>query len=142
MLVGRKTWIGYAQFPNQLPKLKKGVFTPSVESFCVKFMGKSCHASVPAYGICPATAIAELVQWMNPWHQPDKTQPHYLVVTPIHIQMGERAYGTMAGFGEVGYTIRTWESRVLEQHKQQIIQKINTICAKEGLSFEISIRIK
>jgi metal-dependent amidase/aminoacylase/carboxypeptidase family protein len=104
----------------------------------VKFMGKSCHASVPADGICPATAIAELIQWMNQWHQPRKTQPNYFVVTPIHIQMGERAYGTMAGFGEVGYTIRTWESRVLEQYKQQIIEKINAICAKQGLTFEIS----
>jgi hypothetical protein len=26
---GRKTWIGYASYPNQLPKLKQGVFTPS-----------------------------------------------------------------------------------------------------------------
>jgi amidohydrolase len=125
-------------FPLGSVVCKKGVFTPSVESFCVKLIGKSCHASVPAYGICPATAIAELVQFMNQWHQPDKTKSNYFVVTPIHIHMGERAYGTMAGFGEVGYTIRTWESRVLEQHKQQIIQKINTICAKEGLSFEIS----
>ncbi len=29
VLSGRKTWIGYALFPNQLPKLKKGIFTPS-----------------------------------------------------------------------------------------------------------------
>jgi dihydrofolate reductase len=29
VLLGRKTWIGYAPFPNQLPKLKKGVFSPS-----------------------------------------------------------------------------------------------------------------
>jgi O-antigen biosynthesis protein len=27
--IGRKTWIGYAFYPNQLPQLKQGVFTPS-----------------------------------------------------------------------------------------------------------------
>jgi amidohydrolase len=125
-------------FPLGSVICKKGVFTPSVESFSVKFMGKSCHASVPEYGVCPATAIAALIQNMNQWHQPDKTKPHYFVATPIHIQMGERAYGTMAGFGEVGYTIRTWESRILYLYKQQIIQTIHTICTKEGLTFEIS----
>ncbi|MEO0040977.1 MAG: hypothetical protein RL329_425 [Bacteroidota bacterium] len=29
ILLGRKTWVGYAVYPNQLPRLKSGIYTPS-----------------------------------------------------------------------------------------------------------------
>ena len=125
-------------FPMGTVLCKAGVFTPSVESFCLKLIGKNCHASQPANGINPANAIAAFIQFMNQFHQPDKTQADYFVVTPIHINMGEKAYGTSAGDAEIGYTIRTWDKPILEQHKQQIVQKIEEICKKERLSFNIS----
>lgn len=125
-------------FPLGAVLCKTGIFTPSVESFCVTFSGKNCHASQPANGINPANAIADFIQFMYTFHQPDKAQIDYFVVTPIHINMGEKAYGTSAGHAEVGYTIRTWDSRVLEQHKQLIKEKIAEICQKERLSFNIT----
>ena len=110
----------------------------SVESFCITFLGKNCHASQPANGINPANAIAEFIQFMHTSYQPNKAAEYYFVVTPIHINMGEKAYGMSAGHAEVGYTIRTWDSRVLELKKDLITQKIEEICQKEGLSFKIS----
>ena len=137
--------IDYAYAYHNLPSFplgavlcKSGIFTPSVESFCVEFLGKNCHASQPANGINPANAIAEFIQFMNTFHQSDKAHSDYFVVTPIHINMGEKAYGMSAGSAEVGYTIRTWDSRVLEQHKQLIKEKIAEICKKERLSFNIA----
>jgi amidohydrolase len=137
--------IDYAYAYHNLPSFplgavlcKAGIFTPSVESFEVAFIGKNCHASQPANGVNPANAIATFIQFMHTFHQPNKAAVDYFVVTPIHINMGEKAYGTSAGHAEVGYTIRTWDSRVLEQHKHLITQKIEEICQKEGLSFNIS----
>ena len=125
-------------FPLGAVLCKAGIFTPCVESFCLKLIGKHCHASQPANGINPANAIAEFIQFMNQFHQPDKTRADYFVVTPIHINMGEKAYGTSAGEAEIGYTIRTWEKYILEEHKQLITQKIENICEKERLLFNIS----
>ncbi len=125
-------------FPLGAVLCKAGIFTPSVESFSVAFIGKNCHASQPANGVNPANAIAEFIQFMHAFHQPNKAARDYFVVTPIHINMGEKAYGTSAGHAEVGYTIRTWDSRVLENHKQMIVQKIEKICQKERLSFHIA----
>jgi amidohydrolase len=137
--------IGFAFAYHNLPAFplgeivcKKGIFTPSVESFSVELMGKKCHASKPADGINPAHAIAKIIQFMAKFHQADKTQSDYFVVTPIHINMGEKAYGVSAGNAEIGYTIRTWDSKVLAQYKQKIVQKIQAICKKEGLTFKMS----
>lgn len=120
-------------FPLGQIVCKSGIFTPSVESFSVQLMGKKCHASKPADGVNPANAIAQIIQFMATFHQADKTQADYFVVTPIHVNMGEKAYGISAGHAEIGYTIRTWDSRVLSKYKQKIAQKIEMIGQKEGL---------
>ncbi len=117
---------------------KSGIFTPSVESFSVELIGKKCHASKPADGINPANAISKIIQFMAKFHQADKTRNDYFVVTPIYVNMGEKAYGISAGHAEIGYTIRTWDSRVLSKYKQKIAQKIEKICEKEGLECSIS----
>ena len=124
-------------FPIGSVLCKKGIFTPSVESFNFMLIGKNCHASQPANGINPALAIAEFINFMNSFHQAYKSKTDYFVVTPIHIQMGEKAYGMSAGYAEIGYTIRTWDSAVLEQHKEKIKENIAIICQNQGLSFKI-----
>ena len=124
-------------FPIGSVLCKKGIFTPSVESFNLMLIGKNCHASQPANGINPALAIAEFINFMNSFHQAYKSKTDYFVVTPIHIQMGEKAYGMSAGYAEIGYTIRTWDSAVLEQHKEKIKENIAIICQNQGLSFKI-----
>jgi amidohydrolase len=117
---------------------KENIFTPSVESFNLVLEGKNCHASEPAKGINPANAIAQLIQFMDALHLPDKTHEDYFVVTPIYINMGKKDYGISAGYAEISYTIRTMESPVLEQFKQKIISEIEIICQKERLMPRIS----
>ncbi len=124
-------------FPLGSVLCKKGIFTPSVESFNLTLIGKNCHASQPANGINPANAIAAFITFMDTFHQADKSKTDYFVVTPIHINMGEKAYGMSAGYAEIGYTIRTWDSAILEQQKDKIKEHIAVICQNEGLSFKM-----
>ena len=137
--------IDYAYAYHNLPSFplgaivyKWGIFTPSVESFSIELMGKKCHASKPADGINPANAVAQFIRFMARFHQPNKAYDDYFVVTPIHINMGEKAYGISAGAAEIGYTIRTFKSSVLHQHKQKILRKLKAICASENLDYSIS----
>lgn len=125
-------------FPLGMVLCKEGIFTPSVESFNLELFGKPCHASQPANGINPANTVAQFIAFMSQFHQPNKTKADYFVVTPIHILMGEKAYGISASHAEIGYTIRTWESRVLEQHKQKIVEFIEKTCHTERLEYQIS----
>jgi amidohydrolase len=107
-------------FPLGAIVCKSGIFTPSVESFSIKLMGKKCHASKPADGINPANAVAQFIRFMAKFHQPDKTREDYFVVTPIHINMGEKAYGISAADADIGYTIRTFKSTVLNNGSLKI----------------------
>ncbi len=116
---------------------KKGIFTPSVESFCIELTGKKCHASQPSNGICPANTIAELIIFMASLDQPNQVADDYFVATPIYINMGDKTYGIAAGHATIGYTIRTFDNLVLEQYKQKIIETIASICKKESLHFDI-----
>ncbi|MBL7817072.1 MAG: amidohydrolase [Saprospiraceae bacterium] len=125
-------------FPLGSVLCKEGIFTPSVESFCVELLGKPCHASQPANGINPADTVAQFIQFMAQFHQPDKAKADYFVVTLIHVHMGEKAYGTSASHAEIGYTIRTWESSILEHYKEKITAFIEEICQKERLEHHIS----
>ena len=125
------------QFPLGSIILKKGIFTPTVESLNLQWRGKTSHAAEPSQGINPANAIARLVQFIRQLHNDDKSSPSYFVTTPIFIKMGEVAYGTSAGYAEVGYTFRTWESAKFDSFKELIENEIASISEEEQLGFEI-----
>jgi len=127
----------FPQFPLGTILLKKGILTPTVESLNVKWVGKTSHAAEPSKGINPADAIARFITFISALHNEDKSSPDYFVTTPIHIQMGEKAYGTSAGYAEMGYTFRTWKSATFEEYKGIIEQEISKIAADEGLKFEV-----
>lgn len=127
----------FPDFPLGSIILKKGILTPTVESMNLKLMGKTSHAAEPAKGINPARAISQIIDFISSLHNDDKTSENYFVTTPIHIQMGEKAYGTSAGYAEMGYTFRTWESTKLDSYKTLIESKINEIITSENLKFQI-----
>lgn len=115
--------------------IKNGLFTPCVESGVFELIGKTSHAAEPSKGINPALAIAEIVQYFDSLNNPDKASPDFFVATPIHIEMGEKAYGTSAGKATVGYTFRTWENERFDAMKAKIIQKVGEVSKKYKLEF-------
>jgi amidohydrolase len=125
----------FAGFPMGQIIAKKGLFTPCVESGVFELIGQTSHAAEPAKGINPALAITEIVQYLDALNNPDKSSENFFVATPIHIEMGEKAYGTSAGKATIGYTFRTWENEKFDENKAKIVQKINEISKKYKLEF-------
>lgn len=85
--------------------VKDGRFNPAVNSFIVKFSGRTAHAAEPEKGINPALAMAELVTEMVSWTDIANAD-EFTIVTPVYQLMGEKAYGISAGEGEVHFTMR------------------------------------
>jgi amidohydrolase len=112
---------------------KENLFTPCVESGIFEFIGKTSHASEPQNGINPALAIAEIITYFNDLIDSDKSSESYFLCTPIHIDMGEKAYGTSAGKGTVSYTFRTWGNNKFDSMKRQIEHNIAQIAHKHSL---------
>ncbi len=125
----------FAGFPMGTVIAKKGLFTPCVESGVFELIGKTSHAAEPSKGINPALAIAEIVQYFESLNNPDKSSVDFFVATPIHIEMGEKAYGTSAGKASIGYTFRTWENERFDAMKVKIIQKVEDVAKKHKLEF-------
>jgi amidohydrolase len=121
-------------FPMGAILAKEHQFTPCVESGNFELIGKTSHASEPQKGINPALAIAEIINYFESLIDADKSSKTYFLCTPIHIDMGEKAYGTSAGKATIGYTFRTWENDKFDTMKRQIEHNITQIAHKHNLS--------
>ena len=120
-------------FPMGQVIVKKGPFTASVQSLIIRLEGKTAHAGEPENGISPALAIAEILQESKRLSVPDPQSPDFAILTPVHLHMGEIAYGTAAGYGEVHLTIRTWTEPAMEKLSRYLLEYLSKLVARHNL---------
>lgn len=118
--------------------VKEDTFTCAVNSMVIKLRGKTSHAGEPENGINPALAIAEIIQVFNSEINTDLTSEKYCLITPIHIEMGEKAYGVSAGYGEVHFTIRSNSNNQMRIIESNLEENVIKITSKYDLKTEIS----
>lgn len=115
--------------------MREGVFTATVQSVAIRLEGKQAHASEPEKGINPALAIAGLVQAFATLNHPRTTDPDFALLTPVCLEMGERAYGISAGGGTLHYTIRTWAMEEMQALKDRLLEITTQVCQIHCLHF-------
>lgn len=118
--------------------LKEGTFTCAVNSIIIKLHGKTSHAGEPENGDNPALAISEIISAFLEKKQPNILDKNYCVLTPIYIEMGEKAYGVSAGYGEVHFTFRSNQNKLMQQIENELEEIAITIARKHNLIPEIS----
>jgi len=111
-------------------------FSSTVLSLGILLKGKESHASEPENGINPALVISEIISRFDLLNviEPEKT--NFALLTPVHIKMGQIAYGVSAGSAELHYTIRTRDEGEMEKLKSVINQFLNKVCSQNNLKFE------
>lgn len=119
-------------FPMHSIVCKEGNFTAAVRSILIRLFGKTSHAGEPDLGINPGAAIAEILMATQQMQQPPSAAD-FAQTTPIFIQMGEKAYGVSAGYGEVHLTLRTWDNAGIERFAQQVEDRVCQIAQRYGL---------
>jgi amidohydrolase len=112
-------------YPLNQIVVKNNSFTAAVKSIIIKLNGKTAHAAEPENGLNPALAIAEIMQRSAKLSNNDPKRNDFTLITPIHIEMGEIAYGISAGYGEVRLTIRTWDEETMKKLTADIINCID-----------------
>lgn len=125
-------------FPKNQIVLKENTFNANVKSMIIKLEGKTAHAAEPEKGHNPALAIAEILQYSEKitLNKPDNA--NFFLITPIHINMGELAYGISAGEGELHLTIRSWDLHLFNEKVNDLQDFINESCKKHHLTNTIS----
>ncbi|MFT7035154.1 MAG: amidohydrolase [Cyclobacteriaceae bacterium] len=117
--------------------VRKDSFTAAAKSIIIKIKGKTSHAAEPELGINPAKCIAEIISFFESVSKPNIDAHDFALATPVFIKMGEKSYGVSAGYGEVHYTLRTWNNQVMENFTFKIMAGINRITTDHRLDTEI-----
>ncbi len=113
--------------------VKPEEITPAVYSVKIKIEGKTAHAAEPENGINPARSIQKTISFFDKINTPNQEDSNFLICTPIHIHMGEIAYGISAGYGEVHYTLRSWKNKILNDSKLKVEEFIDQLSKEENI---------
>lgn len=112
---------------------REGSFTAAARSLIIRLKGKTSHAAEPEFGINPALAIAELIRQSSELQETDIYSSDFALITPIYIEMGDKAYGTSAGQGELHLTIRTWS----EKNMERLVEKLEKMARETAEKYEL-----
>ncbi len=116
--------------------IRDGAFTPGVRSLIFRIQGKTSHAAEPEKGLNPALAIADCIQLAERMTVAEASRDDFFLITPIHITMGEKAYGISAGYGEVHMTLRAWDEQHLQSASQMYCDECVSFIRKKGFNVE------
>lgn len=108
--------------------LKNGSFTSASKGMTMKLTGKTSHAAEPQDGISPADAISDIIKKIHEIRDNKTLFKDFVLLTIIHIQLGEISFGTSPGYAEMRITLRAFENRdmkVLTDNCEKIIREIS-----------------
>lgn len=125
-------------FPVNQVVYREGAFNPAVNSLIVKYTGHTSHAAEPEKGLNPALAMAELLQKLITWNEGDSESATFTVIAPVHQLLGDKAYGTSAGYGESHFTLRSDTAEKMRELEQRAEELARNIGNKHELKTEIS----
>ncbi len=112
-------------------------FSPAVQSVAIFLEGKVSHACEPEKGVNPAVAVGKLIEAFERLSVKDSNHEDFCLFTPVHINLGEIAYGISAGKAEIHYTFRTWDNQKITDLKKQINSILKQISKSENLSYSL-----
>ncbi|MFZ6052018.1 amidohydrolase [Halocola ammonii] len=115
--------------------VREGSFTAAATSMIFKLKGRTSHAAEPEKGVNPAMAIAHIIVKADELSNNHVDSKDFSLVTPVYATLGEKAYGTSAGYGEVHLTLRAWNNQKMEELKDKVNKIVDDCCA--GMDLQI-----
>lgn len=135
----------YAFAIHNMPKyplgsviLPNNVFASASKGVVIRLFGKESHAAYPETGINPALAISNIIQGLHNLANKHKFSD-FVLLTIIHVRVGEVAFGTSPGYGEVMVTLRSVADSDMEVLYKKTVELAHTIGEDHNLAVEISI---
>ncbi len=136
--------IDYAYALHNLPGFAKNEivykhqsFTAHIKSLIIKLTGKTAHAAEPEKGHNPDLAISELIQYCHELTNNIPARDDFFLITIVHVNVGDTAYGISAGYGELHLTIRAWDKNTFDKNCEQLLSRINTTANKYSLTTDM-----
>ncbi len=118
--------------------IKNHTFTAAVNSIIIDLNGKTSHAAEPEHGINPALALGEFLEQSLALANNKPELEDMRVITPVFIEMGEKAYGISAGKASIHLTLRCWNDENLQTLEKNIESLSKTLAKKHNLQISFS----
>lgn len=115
---------------------RKAVFASASKGLIIELEGASSHAGHPEGGNNPAVAAAQLVQSVLTIPQRHLSMHDAALITPIHMRVGQPAFGTSPGDGVVMFTIRAHSSASMEIMEKEILHQVKHMAKAHNLSWK------
>jgi len=124
-------------FPKEQILTKKDTFAAASRGMVIKLFGKTSHAAEPEFGISPVMAMAEITTKMTNVHT-DVSFSDLTLATVIHSELGEIAFGTSPGYGEIRITLRAMQDVDMHKLIDYAENLVKDKSKEEHLEYEIS----
>ncbi len=98
--------------------------------------GRETHASTPEMGVNPGLAIAEIIKRFDGFNGHDG---EFRQSTLICVRIGQPAFGTSAGHGEVMFTLRAFTNDEMERLLADANNTVADIAGRYGLTVSRSL---
>ncbi|WP_299760543.1 amidohydrolase [uncultured Pontibacter sp.] len=125
-------------WPKHQVVIKENVFAAASTGMIVELHGKPSHAAEPENGNNPGEAMAEIILKFNEMIRQKELFQDLTLLTVIHAQLGEVAFGTNPGIGTVMATLRSYQTADLHKLKELTRQSVEQIALKYRLKYKIS----
>ena len=123
--------------PSAQVVLKSGCANCASRGLRIRLLGKTAHASTPETGLSPARAMTACIEELAALSSSAAPDP-FALVTIVHAQLGEPAFGVAPGFAEVWVTLRTEDDRDMATLVQKAEAVANRTGAEDGLEVELT----
>jgi amidohydrolase len=98
--------------------------------------GRETHASTPEMGVNPGLAVAEIINRFNGFNG---QSGEFRQSTLICVRVGQPAFGTSAGHGEVMFTLRAFTNAGMERLLADANNTVTEIADRYGLTVSRSL---
>ncbi len=111
-------------FPKNSILVKDDIFSSASIGLIIQLKGKTSHASEPEKGQNPVFAMANILKKIEKYALPGISPERIKIITPIYCKLGEQAFGTNPGYGEIMFTIRATHTKDFEDLKKYVIDTV------------------
>jgi amidohydrolase len=126
-------------FPLSSFILREGTFAAASAGMIIRMKGTSSHAAHPEQGISPARMLSEAITGIQKIPQREYNRLRdFTLVTVIHAQLGEPAFGTSPGDAVLMATLRAFQNEDMRALKKAAEIFIKTLAEDNRLRVEIT----
>ncbi len=125
-------------FPFGHIVLRNGLFCCASSGMIVKLIGRTAHAAQPETGASPASAMCEVIQYLEQIDRELVGIDDQVLATVVGADLGEKSFGIAPGTATVMATLRCERNETMQRISDAAEQTIVQIASKFQLECDIT----